>query len=806
MTGSPALGLVAVDGDARHPDPDDAGWLRWLISHVDPTWRPGEWGQDCWLFSGALDSDRTAAWRCRTPGCPTVAHRHDGRCDSCRRARAQTELSEEGFDAEPRRRPPRPLAPGTCSVPGCESELHSCGLCLRHERAWRRSRAESLEGFVARARPLRRLDPCLVAGCGRERATSRGLCTFHNNRLRRAHDVASITGQELAGWVATERPRLGAHQFSMVGLHELVRFELLYALQCRDESPPPLDPTQVRILLSRLAGASSVRRADPDAVCESGGQQYNSAIRGLFGDLRRHLERAWAAYTGADPWAGDVWEVALLDLVSNGSRRWPATQGVVDFRPVEPAWLREVLKEWARATRPYLQRLREALRACRIASAVLVASGRTEPAGLGAGDFTHVIDAISAHRRSDGTLHSATHRNLLIYLFCEVVEHGRTTGLMSEVPDPFRPGKRRRVAEDPNEDELGKALPESVIRQLDGHLGLLGPAGRAGSVPAAELQAMQQMIYRLLRDTGRRPGEVVSLLVGCIEVVDGQPNLVYDNHKAARMRRRLPVTTETAEAVLAWERRRAALGGPAATRRWLFPSPLLRSRQALGHLSANCVGRAFRAWAQRIPAIDGELIGPDGAPRAFDRSLITPYALRHSYVISGGSNPVRDVGHEGRGTRASRVSCTCEGPNVCSVNGRVFPLFVGLVGLPGRAGGVAVGRERAVGRGRRGAGPTPGGERLPALPAGSQPVTPHRPRVRRAGSGLPGLVRGRGCRLALDQLGGAGPLQALGGGEPLARRPAVRLDGQCGAHRGVRAAAVLRQDGADRAGGGRTAV
>jgi len=628
---SSALGLVALDGDAPRPDPD-AGWMAWLISHIDARWRPGEWDQDCWLFNGDLDSDRTAAWRCRTPGCPTVAHRHDGRCDCCRRARAQTDLSEDDFDAEPRRPPPRPLVRGACSVPGCEGELHSCGLCLRHERAWRRSGAESVDGFVARARPHRRLDPCLVAGCGRERATGRGLCMFHNNRLRRALDVASITAQELAGWVATERPRLGAHQFSMVGLCELVRFELLYALQRRDESPPPLDPTQVRILLSRLAGASSVRRADPEVVCESGGQQYNSAIRGLFGDLRRHLDRAWATHTGADPWAGDIWEVALLDLVSNGSRRWPATQGVVDFRPVELAWLREVLKEWARATRPYLQRLREALRACRIASAVLVASGRTDPAGLGAGDFAHVTDAISGHRRADGTLHSATHRNLLLYLFCEVVEHGRTSGLMSEVPDPFRPGKRRRLAEDPNEDELGKALPESVIRQLDAHLGLLGPAGRAGSVPAAELQAMHQMVYRLLRDTGRRPGEVVSLTVGCIEVVDGQPNLVYDNHKAARMRRRLPVTAETAESVLAWERRRAALAGPPVTRRWLFPSPLLRSRQSLGHLGANCVGRAFRAWTGRIPAIDGELIGPDGAPVAFDRSLITPYALRHSYA------------------------------------------------------------------------------------------------------------------------------------------------------------------------------
>ena len=64
---------------------------------------------------------------------------------------------------------------------------------------------------------------------------------------------------------------------------------------------------------------------------------------------------------------------------------------------------------------------------------------------------------------------------------------------------------------------------------------------------AADLQAMHQTIYQILRDTGRRPGEIVSLKIGCVEVIDGQHNLIYDNHKAARLRRRLPITADTAE-------------------------------------------------------------------------------------------------------------------------------------------------------------------------------------------------------------------------------------------------------------------
>ena len=40
---------------------------------------------------------------------------------------------------------------------------------------------------------------------------------------------------------------------------------------------------------------------------------------------------------------------------------------------------------------------------------------------------------------------------------------------------PVRPRPAQHVVEDANEEEVGKALPESVIRQLDAHIGLLGP-------------------------------------------------------------------------------------------------------------------------------------------------------------------------------------------------------------------------------------------------------------------------------------------------------------------------------------------
>ena len=143
---------------------------------------------------------------------------------------------------------------------------------------------------------------------------------------------------------------------------------------------------------------------------------------------------------------------------------------------------------------------------------------------------------------------------------------------------------------------------------------------------------MHQVIYQILRDTGRRPGEVVSLRTGCIEVIGGQHNLIYDNHKAGRMRRRLPITAGTAQIILSWQQHRAPLRAPRALGRWLFPSPLLRARQSRGHITPSCVARAFKAWTGQIGVIDSELPGPGGTPAPFDPSLITPYALRHSYA------------------------------------------------------------------------------------------------------------------------------------------------------------------------------
>ena len=126
-------------------------------------------------------------------------------------------------------------------------------------------RGEPITAFIDRARPLSRAGAvCKVAGCDREdRRRARVVLVPQSATGSPTHEITSaVLAAELAAWVAAEAPRLGMHQFSLAGLPELLRVELLYALQQRDQAPPPLDPTRVRMLLARLGDARSLREAD----------------------------------------------------------------------------------------------------------------------------------------------------------------------------------------------------------------------------------------------------------------------------------------------------------------------------------------------------------------------------------------------------------------------------------------------------------------------------------------------------------------------------------------------------------------
>lgn len=130
-----------------------------------------------------------------------------------------------------------------------------------------------------------------------------------------------------------------------------------------------------------------------------------------------------------------------------------------------------------------------------------------------------------------------------------MIRESRSLGLLPTLGPTFafRRGdsRRSRIGKGP-----GRALPVQVVAQLDNRLDLLaavpgciGPARRATLGALGERAgAVAVLTYLLLKGTGRRVGEVASLHLNCLDVDEyGKDVLVYDNHKAARMNRRLPL-------------------------------------------------------------------------------------------------------------------------------------------------------------------------------------------------------------------------------------------------------------------------
>lgn len=434
-------------------------------------------------------------------------------------------------------------------------------------------------------------------------------------------------------WAAMQTPpKLKAHQFSLVLLAPVVRVELLHALQQRDVQGHKLDPVAVKALVQAATGADSLAN-----VPRRGKLADLVAAKGAAGAYARMLTRIiglrFEEFRGIVHTDKDVWDCLALDLEApRAGRRTNLAR--IDFTPIGQRWLRDAAKEWVRTVRPDSTKLQRTLLACTLASQALAQrpGGGHDMAVLTFADMTVVFEEIKHAKQSSGQLYNSHFRRGLWAMFHQLIEFGRSTGTLAELPGSFHRSSTQSIREDEtNEDEIGKAIPEPVITQLDAHLPALGTRHSHGwNWSAIDTAALFQTAYQVLRDTGRRPGELVSLHADCLELDQGEWALVYDNHKKQRLRRRLPITTNTATTIQQWQQHRALIDLPTTGRDWLFPAA--PSPFGTGHLSANRFAMVLREWVDAIPTLHSDLPGPDGTPLPFDRTLIYPYAFRHSYA------------------------------------------------------------------------------------------------------------------------------------------------------------------------------
>jgi hypothetical protein len=135
-------------------------------------------------------------------------------------------------------------------------------------------------------------------------------------------------------------------------------------------------------------------------------------------------------------------------------------------------------------------------------------------------------------------------------------------------------------------------------------------------------------IYLLLRDTGRRCREVASLKTNYLTRDSNGPILIYDNHKAGRYGRRLPIVQSTADVFCDWLRVRATLQVHEPSHEYLFPGATPHQR----HVTTAKISQVLRDWVDGLERLDSNEVDKRGNPIPFDRHLVHARAFRHTYA------------------------------------------------------------------------------------------------------------------------------------------------------------------------------
>ena len=633
--GAPVIG---VDDAA----PILSGWTDWLRDAVDPEWRSGEWDSKLLLFTTDPSDPAFAAKKCITVACH--AYSGGGRCSICRAAFKASGMTADKFDSSfvPRRQRSRGGQRNpSCTAAGgtCPRENHSSGLCYRHYAVWRAAREVkpelSMVHWSAEQRPLAPTSGCIVRGCVHESVII-GLCTSHHGHWKKYWKTVGRTSDRrlLGEWAERQAPFLASGQFSLAPLSDTVRLEFLYGLQRRDSEGRSLNSEMVRFAVKQAISLSSIALT-PDA--------FNSAVGRRSGDtsssgraimmryIKREVDQGLLLHQGVKPTDRLVWNVRAAGIRSRMSESGQvASHLTADFGVIRQPWLRDTVMEWARTMRPGIDDLRARIQSCEISSRALSyrPGGGDDLANLGFTAMTEVFETFNQLRKKDGSLYSDKNRRAQFRYFTELLDFGRMTGSLEALPAAFsRNAKHHKVKVDVrDEDEVGRSLPESVIDQLDAHISLIGQGVSYGKMDSPDIHLMFRTAYIMLRDTGRRPAEIAGARFDCLARDGDEWQLVWDNRKAKRLGRRLPIFQEETDAIQTWRHRMRELGYPTGKGAHLFPA--ITGKR---HMRPTALSSTIRAWMRVIPEILSNVPDRDGSMVPFDTDQIFPYAFRHSY-------------------------------------------------------------------------------------------------------------------------------------------------------------------------------
>ncbi len=546
---------------------------------------------------------------CRAGGCATTEHTGlGGVCHRC-----FTRLTGQGMTAEQIAGSPQlpslPARVTRCAVPGCQREptVTRAILCEPHARQFRQRAGKPAIGqYLAdpRVRPLPPFSPCAVAACTRVADSARGYCNTHYQRWR----TAASTGPDLdAGqWQLSEPAVAEGGQVNLRGLPPLVVVQVLFGAWQRTRGGAKITDTDLRAACRALGRQHVTSIEECDA-----GQVPGKPVRSLLNALVRHVRRALA--DPASEQAKDTWDLAIF-----------GHPGRLSFTGIAQPWLRQAAKRWACEELPRhrgggASNVREKINALgRLSESLRSRPDHGDlPGALGRADI-EIFLARLGYLESAGTI-SRYHRNVICRGTRVILAGIRAMGLT-------RPGQAAAalpgdvvigagdIPAGPARGEPGRDLPPEIMTVLCASLGTLQPA---------EVQAATQIAI----DTGRRPEDILGLPLDCLaRDKDGAPVLVYDNAKAHRLGRRLPVSEATATVITGQQARvRARFPGTPPGELKLLPAAR-RNPDGRRPMTIDMLEGRHREWAGRL----GPLRTRDGAE--FNTAKIVPYAYRHTYA------------------------------------------------------------------------------------------------------------------------------------------------------------------------------
>ncbi|MFE1877359.1 tyrosine-type recombinase/integrase [Streptomyces sp. NPDC059496] len=585
-----------------------------------------QWDPQIRLLHVPRNHPEFSAPDCLVDGCDKMVYftSHRGLCVGCRKRWAGSGQSIEEFTATAKRIW-RATGEIGCDVPQCArpGKGRANPLCSAHLHQQSQVYKIPIAEFVQHpeVRPLEAFGPCHVTACYRQRQSPLGYCSAHASR-RRTLIRTGKWGDDEDHWRRTEAAISQAGVISLRGLPDRVVDEILYGLQERVREGVMQKDYSLRPFCDwvRSQQVSTLTELDVSVMGQGPSQVANGILKhlgrfGLSAETERHK----------DVWAGFVFGV----------------EGNIYFDKISQSWLREAMKTWALDNIP--QRRSKKTRQ-HIQSEI--------------NSIVHLSTSLRINRPDDGghDVRGVSRDDLVLFLnrLVFLVEQGefsgythvrivrdvrrllgrmRTLGLLQ--PDQPLHGlcdtfalRPEDVPDRPEDAEAGRDLPAEVMNQLCQHLDGLETGG------SPEIRTIVELVI----DTGRRPNEICRLPYDCLERDgDGQPVLVYDNHKAGRNARRLPIGGETAALITTQqERTRARFPDTPIRSLKLLPTPLINATGTKS-LTPEWLTTRHRAWVDSLPDfLVPTLVEVKGRPvvkmMPFDKAKIFLYAYRHTYA------------------------------------------------------------------------------------------------------------------------------------------------------------------------------